>query len=471
MEKEPLLSSSDPECSVSGYLKPTDYRLGMYGSEYNRIHNKEKVTKKTAKKKRASSNMLSQITEETSSSTESEIVAAKEVGQTPVPVTQNTLLLSTALDKDWSDTSSSSTSEYTATYEPRPTTETVVNIDTGGKSNYEITEYRLKDCNLVDTAGLSYSQVVEDHLHRNPSLETSKSSVELEKPTRAETVSINNEKTPMGSNRTNKTDKNTSHLIQHQYQRENNEDNEVKDDHGDVGDADYPRPAAALWTGVTSNLGSDVGKMMSSVTHTSHFQTIEQHQVTISGGGRSEERHQHQHGSQTQVQTNGDIATSTTSNYENNSQQFHFNDDSRTKFSAGQTNTNGPSNVFNPSHTDQEGGSGDISQSVADDKAEDETSHVFSAKERENIAPTIRTSEVPGYFNYNKFLSGMEDNKATARMEMMEDMTSTPRESVRVKDSTKERARVKADSTSSSMSNEEIVRSHLKQFDMVIIRG
>ena len=57
---------------------------------------------------------------------------------------------------------------------------------------------------------------------------------------------------------------------------------------------------------------------------------------------------------------------------------------------------------------------------------------------------------------------------------MMEDMTSTPRESVRVKESTsipQERARVKADSTSSSMSNEEIVRSHLKQFDMVMIQG
>ena len=196
--------------------------------------------------------------------------------------------------------------------------------------------------------------------------------------------------------------------------------------------------------------------------------------MTISGDGRSEERRQHQQGSQTQVQTNGDFATSTTSNYENSSQQFHFNDDSKTKFSAGQTNTNGPSKVFNQSHTYEKGGSGDISESVAIDKAEDKTSYVFSAKERENIAPTIRTSEVPGYFNYNKFLSGMEDNKTTARMEMMEDMTSTPRESVRVKDSTsipKERARVKADSTSSSMSNEEIVRSHLKQFDMVMIRG
>ena len=108
-------------------------------------------------------------------------------------------------------------------------------------------------------------------------------------------------------------------------------------------------------------------------------------------------------------------------------------------------------------------------------KVQDNINFVMSAKEKEkeklnsekekeekeilSSAPAIRTSEVPGYFNYNQFLSGVEDSKTSARREQMVDMTSTPRESVRVK----------ADSTSSSMSNEEIVRSHLKTFGTVKI--
>ena len=49
-----------------------------------------------------------------------------------------------------------------------------------GTTRVDFNKYKLIDGQLVATSGRSYGDIVGEHLHRNPSLETSKSSVELE---------------------------------------------------------------------------------------------------------------------------------------------------------------------------------------------------------------------------------------------------------------------------------------------------
>ena len=51
-------------------------------------------------------------------------------------------------------------------------------------ARYKLNKHKLQDGTLVKTAGRTYGEIVEEHLHRNPSLETSKSSVELEQRNR-----------------------------------------------------------------------------------------------------------------------------------------------------------------------------------------------------------------------------------------------------------------------------------------------
>ena len=545
-EEEPLLSSSDPEWSVAGDVKPPVYKPGMYGKDWERIHSK--VTKKTTSRERVRSNLLSQITEETtSSSTESEIEAAKETVKLPltdVNIENNILLSAAVLNKDLSSTSSSSssTSEYEATYEQKPGKTDLVDIEAGGKSNYEYNQYKLNDCNLVNTSGLSYSQVVEEHLHRNPSLETSKSSVELERAMRPEN-NIRDEKIETApqknmtarttEDRTNINDKRTSHLSQDQHQRENIPSlttNDDLDEHGDLGDAGHRLPSTQFPNGTipndtTVNRWSHDTNIISSMTSTSHFKTTEDRQVITEHWQHqqqnSNEKWQHQHqqqgttehwqhqqqnttehwqhqqqGRQAQIQTNGNVTTSTTTSFQNSQskRQLHSNDDSSASLSTSRynSNVNGRPTIMRPEEgegrpEEGEGRSEEHNEVImataatVGGKVQDNINFVMSAKEKEkeklnsgkekentNIteekeilssAPAIRTSEVPGYFNYNQFLSGVEDSKTSARREQMVDMTSTPRESVRVK----------ADSTSSSMSNEEIVRSHLKTFGTVKI--
>jgi len=95
-----------------------------------------------------------------------------------------------------SETSSSSTSTYEAyVVPPRPEPPVAdADIEAGGgvKDKYQYNLYRLNDCSLVKTQGLSYQEIVEEHLSANPSLETSKSSVELEKAIRSESFSVKN---------------------------------------------------------------------------------------------------------------------------------------------------------------------------------------------------------------------------------------------------------------------------------------
>ena len=86
--------------------------------------------------------------------------------------------------KSDSSTSSSSTSEYEALHESKVS---MADIARGYKpagekipdlrkpSDYHLkkpSEYHLTDCSSIDTKGRSYSQVVEEHLSRSPSLHT-----------------------------------------------------------------------------------------------------------------------------------------------------------------------------------------------------------------------------------------------------------------------------------------------------------
>ena len=87
--------------------------------------------------------------------------------------------------KSDSSTSSSSTSEYEALHESKvsmaeiargykPASEKIP--DLRKPSDYHLkkpSEYHLTDCSSIDTKGRSYSQVVEEHLSRSPSLQTS----------------------------------------------------------------------------------------------------------------------------------------------------------------------------------------------------------------------------------------------------------------------------------------------------------
>ena len=91
-----------------------------------------------------------------------------------------------SVDRKTSDssTSSSSTSEYEALHESKVSMADIARgYKTSGKkapdlrkpSDYHLkkpSEYHLTDCSSIDTKGRSYSQVVEEHLSRSPSLHT-----------------------------------------------------------------------------------------------------------------------------------------------------------------------------------------------------------------------------------------------------------------------------------------------------------
>ena len=481
-EKNPLLSKPPLPLPIPFFIDGSvtrpggDYVPGQPWENYQRKLREESEV--TGKARRSSDKILSQIKEETSSSSSSnEIPATKEI----------------------SDTSSSSTSEYEAYVVPSRQ-ETAAgggvgcddDVEAGGKSNYQYNLYRLNDCSLVKTQGLSYQEIVEEHLSTNPSLETSKSSVELEKAIRAESFSVKNEKSEFSSVRNNgagdktnnnwdsaeklvkaDTDKNPSVQTESQYQS-NLDVNLMAGAAGarpgvDVGDVDLARDH----------------QQSSSMTIQSQSQKIEQRQIKISGLNRNEEwiqEHLQQQGSQTFSQTAGGVttSTSTTTNYENTntSQQSHIKDDSHFNDNHQHNNINNNIKQDNSLSSDQSEDSSEMVVVAAVEKTqEDKMSYVSSAKEKEKktgaMAPDIRTSVVSGQFNYKDFLSGVEDITVRGEREDVVGLTSTPRDSVRG------RAEVVVEvggvtspreSTSSSMSNEEIVRSHLGKLTQVNIR-
>ena len=327
----------------------------------------------------------------------------------------------------------------------------------------------------MKTQGLSYQEIVEEHLSTNPSLETSKSSVELEKAIRSESFSVKNEKTGFSSVRGSgavgeKTNSGSDSdcgekLVKAGADKKFSDPAESQHHLSagvDVGDVDLARPEQTFTSSMTS-----------------HVTTFEQRQIKISGLNRREEWIQEQleqQGSQTVSQTAGGVTTSTTTNYENS----HSNQQSTIKEDSGATNhninvdnINSNVNKDNSVSSDQSEHSSEMVVVAAVEKTEveDEMSDLSTDKEKETTAaPDIRTSVVSGQFDYKDFLSGVED--ITARGEREEEvvgLTSTPRESVRGRGeggagvSTSPR-----ESTSSSvMSNEEIVRSHLTRFNQV----
>eukprot|EP00092_Neocalanus_flemingeri_P031525 GFUD01034236.1.p1 GENE.GFUD01034236.1~~GFUD01034236.1.p1 ORF type:complete len:691 (-),score=169.50 GFUD01034236.1:29-2101(-) len=118
----------------------------------------------------------------------------------------------TATNSTESSTSASSLSEYEANYEPprkvpdntenRKITQSYepprrfpdnIEMQKTTESNskpkdpttptfidkYTLNQYKLNDCDTINTKGMTYTQIIEEHLSRNPSVETSKSSIEL----------------------------------------------------------------------------------------------------------------------------------------------------------------------------------------------------------------------------------------------------------------------------------------------------
>ena len=344
----------------------------------------------------------------------------------------------------------------------------------------------MNDCSLVATQGLSYQEIVEEHLSTNPSLETSKSSVELEKAVRAESFSVKNEKTEFSSVRAGaQTTSKSSDSGSDKKPSALTESPDVNAMPGaktgqDVGDVDLARPQQTFTSSVTSQ------------SRTVH--TIKQRQTLISGLTRGEdwrmEEPLQQQESQTLSQTTGGLTTSSTSNYENShsSQQSHIQHESgaTTKNNNNYNIKNNNDNNNNNKNNNQKSNSGssdssDSSEMVVVAAVEtqvpqvDKMSYVSSAKEKEKktgvVAPDIRTSEVSGQFNYKDFLSGVEDIAVRGEREEAVGLTSTPRDSVRgrAKEVVVGVTNSPRESTSSTMSNEEIVRSHLTKFTQVNI--
>jgi len=375
----------------------------------------------------------------------------------PVPIINNRNDSETSSSSSCFSTPSPSSSavNYVAFHEPGDKPDSPVSP--GTKSRYKLNKHKLQDGTLVKTAGRTYGEIVEEHLHRNPSLETSKSSVELEQRNRTE----------MRHTSAWSKSQINHFTFDHQATANSSSGQNVKKSSEESVEKNLVRPLddAAFLT--KQNIQNSVNIENKNIINKVNNQYHEQFNQHHSENGQYQNYHQQQQHQQITTSEDQNMMTKIT-NHAYSSHQYQ-----KTEFSV-------KSNNFENKNENQD----HLASSGLNN-----LNYVESAKNKENLQQNFtKTNKSSHHEAYDNFASGVSvltnrnavadletstsssssegsslDSIEVVKEEEKSQKTSTPRESFG-KGHGQKIHRNDSDS-SGTLSNEEIVRSHLSKFN------